>query len=392
MSNYDIAVVGAGPVGSTFARYMAEEGFKVGIMERKNKVGVPLQCAGLVGKKIKKLNTVPDEFILNRVYGAYLHSPSGTVLCVSKKEPEAYVLDRIAYDKFLAELAVDKGAELLLNHRVDHVDIKTGDIYLKNHENKKISADVIVGADGYASSVSNELNPPSKTVQAAQYLVDTGVDVFDRDYVHLYVDSRISPGFLWIIPVSDSRVRIGLFAESSYQDLTKILNEFLGSDEKFKDALILKKYQGFIPVYDPKKKIFKDRSIILGDAASQVKPTTGGGLIMGFQCAKIAAAAASNALHSQNIQLLGDYKKEYMKEYKSELRMQLEIQKIFGSMTNEDLDKMFLKLKEGGAEAMISKYGDMDTQSPLIKEMLKSGLLFSILPGMLSRRISNLWK
>ncbi|MCE7699035.1 MAG: NAD(P)/FAD-dependent oxidoreductase, partial [Methanobacterium paludis] len=121
MSNYDIVVVGAGPVGSTFARYMAEEGFKVGIMERKKEVGVPLQCAGLVGKKIKKLNIVPDEFILNKVYGAYLHSPSGTVLSVSKKEPEAYVLDRVAYDKFLAELAVDKGAELLLNHRVDHV-------------------------------------------------------------------------------------------------------------------------------------------------------------------------------------------------------------------------------------------------------------------------------
>jgi digeranylgeranylglycerophospholipid reductase len=113
---------------------------------------------------------------------------------------------------------------------------------------------------------------------------------------------------------------------------------------------------------------------------------------MGFRCAKIAAGAVSNALHSQDIQLLGNYGKEYMKKYKSELRMQLEVQKIFESMTNEDLDKMFLKLKEGGAEAMISKYGDMDTQSPLIKEMLKSGLLFSILPGMLSRRISNLWK
>ncbi|AEG17334.1 geranylgeranyl reductase family protein [Methanobacterium paludis] len=391
MSNYDIVVVGAGPVGSTFARYMAEEGFKVGIMERKKDVGVPLQCAGLVGKKIKKLNIVPDEFILNKVYGAYLHSPSGTVLSVSKKEPEAYVLDRVAYDKFLAELAVDKGAELLLNHRVDHVDIKTGDVYLKNHENKKISADVIVGADGYASSVSDEFNHPSKTFQAAQYLVDTGIDAFDSDYVHLYVDSKISPGFLWIIPVSESQVRIGIFAESSYQDLTKILNEFL-DNEKFKNASILKKYQGFIPVYDPKKEISKDRSILLGDAASQVKPTTGGGLIMGFRSAKIAAGAVSNALHSQDIQLLEKYGKECMKKYKGELRMQLEVQKIFQSMTNEDLDKMFLKLKEGGAEAMISEYGDMDTQSPLIKEMLKSGLLFSILPGMLSRRISNLWK
>lgn len=85
MNNYDIAVVGAGPVGSTFARYMAEEGFKVGLMERKRKIGVPLQCAGLVGKKIKKLNVLPDEFVLNKVCGAHLHSPSGEVLSVAKK-------------------------------------------------------------------------------------------------------------------------------------------------------------------------------------------------------------------------------------------------------------------------------------------------------------------
>ena len=113
---------------------------------------------------------------------------------------------------------------------------------------------------------------------------------------------------------------------------------------------------------------------------------------MGFKCARIAAAATSNALHEGDIGLLRNYERSYMKEYKNELRIQIEVRKIFESMSNEELDKMFLKLEKGGAEAMISKYGDMDTQSPLIKQMLKSGLLFSILPGILTRRISNLWK
>ena len=391
MNNYDIAVVGAGPVGSTFARYMAEEGFKVGLMERKRKIGVPLQCAGLVGKKIKKLNVISDEFILNRVCGAHLHAPSGEVLSVAKKKPEAYVLDRMSYDKFLAELAVENGAELLLNHKVVGVDPKTGNIRIKNHETN-ICNRVIVGADGCSSFVSGEFNPPSKTVQAAQYLVNMESSVLESDYVHLYVDSRISPGFIWIIPVSDSAARIGLFGSASYRELTGILNGFLARDEKFKNASVVKKYHGLIPVYDPKKVILKDRALLLGDAASQVKPTTGGGLIMGFKCARIAAAATSNALHEGDISLLHNYEGSYAKEYKRELRMQIEVRKIFESMSNVELDKMFLKLKEGNAEAMISKYGDMDTQSPLIKQMLKSGLLFSILPGILTRRISNLWK
>lgn len=391
MNNYDIAVVGAGPVGSTFARYMAEEGFKVGLMERKRKIGVPLQCAGLVGKKIKRLNVLPDEFVLNRVCGAHLHSPSGEVLSVAKKKPEAYVLDRMGYDKFLAELAVENGVELLLNHKVVGADIKTGDIRVKNQE-KNISTNVIVGADGYSSIVSGEFNHPSKTVQAAQYLVDMGSNVLESDYVHLYVDSRISPGFIWVIPVSESTARIGLFASAGYRELTEILDGFLVKNEKFRNASVIKKYHGLIPVYDPKKMIQKDKALLLGDAASQVKPTTGGGLIMGFKCARIAAAATSNALHEGDIGLLRNYERSYMKEYKNELRIQIEVRKIFESMSNEELDKMFLKLEKGGAEAMISKYGDMDVQSALIKQMLKSGLLFSILPGILTRRISNLWK
>ena len=80
MKEYDVAVVGSGPVGSTLARYMADEGFKVVILEKKRNVGVPLQCAGLLGKRIKKVNLLPPEFIMNEVYGAYLHSPSETVL------------------------------------------------------------------------------------------------------------------------------------------------------------------------------------------------------------------------------------------------------------------------------------------------------------------------
>lgn len=74
MKKYDVAVVGAGPVGSTISRYIADKGYEVVMLERKRKVGVPLQCAGLLGKKIKDLNILPDEFILNKVYGIFTFS------------------------------------------------------------------------------------------------------------------------------------------------------------------------------------------------------------------------------------------------------------------------------------------------------------------------------
>jgi len=387
MKDYDVAVVGAGPVGSTFARYAAEKGLEVAIFEKKKDIGVPLQCAGLLGNKIKDVNILPDEFILNEIYGACLYSPSDTMISMRKKEPLAYVLDRIKYDKFLAKLAVERGAELFLNHRVNEVDIKNGTIDVKG---KKISAEVIVGADGPSSIVSAEFDNNFSSVQAAQYLVDTGKNSFNEDYFQVNVNSEISPGFLWTIPLSKSTARIGLFADYSYQHLIEILNKFMASDEKLKDAEVIKKYHGKIPIYDSKNDIVKNRAILIGDAASQVKPTTGGGLVMGFICAKIAAEVVYEAINLNNIGILMNYQKKYRKMYKNELKMQLKVQKTYKSLDNEDLDSVILKLKEKEIGKIVSEYGDLDSQSPLMKKLLKSGLIFSVLPRLLSRKIFGL--
>ncbi|BDZ70565.1 geranylgeranyl reductase family protein [Methanobacterium petrolearium] len=392
MNQYDIAVVGAGPVGSTFARYMAEKGFKVAILEKKKEVGVPLQCAGLLGKKIKKVNNLPDEFIINSVHGAFLHSPADTVLSVNKKRPEAYVLDRVEYDKFLAELAVNSGADIFLNHGVEKVDSSNGDIHFKKSQNTKMSADVIVGADGHSSVISRSFNPPVKSFQAAQYLVDVGERRFKEDFVHLYADSKVSPGFLWTIPLSENTARVGLFADANYPQLTQFLDELIKKRPELAGTTILKKFYGVIPKHDPQKKLVNDRVILLGDAASQIKPTTGGGLIMGFVCARMASRIVSQALDAEDINLLQNYPKTYDDKFKNELKVQLMVHKVFKSLNDSDLEYMFRKLKEEGAEDIISQYGDMDNQSPLVKEMFKRGILFSILPKMLSRGISSLWK
>ncbi len=113
---------------------------------------------------------------------------------------------------------------------------------------------------------------------------------------------------------------------------------------------------------------------------------------MGLNVLKWHANTVSKALEMEDHTILKEYENDYKKRFKNELRVQIEVQKIFESLTNEDLDQMFLKLKEGNAEELISKYGDMDTQSTLIKEMIKNRLLFSIVPTLLTRRIGSLWK
>jgi len=388
MNDYDVAVVGAGPVGSTFARLAAEKGLSVAIFEKKKEVGIPLQCAGLLGRKIKDVNILPEEVILNEIYGACLYSPSNTMVYMRrKKEPLAYVLDRIAYDKFLSQLAVENGAKLFLNHNITKVDTKNGEIY---QGDKKISAEVIVGADGPSSIVSKEFSNKSKFVHAAQYLIDIGENSFDEDYFKVNVNSEISPGFIWTIPLSKSTARVGLFANYDYKNLTGILNKFIETNEKLKNAKILKKYYGKIPLYDSKKKVVKDRTILIGDSASQVKPTTGGGLIIGFKCAKIASEIVYEAIDSNNMNILKNYQKKYKKMYKNELSMQLKVQNTYKSLSNDDLDSVILKMKEKEIGKIVSKYGDLDSQSVIMKEIIKSGLLFSVLPKLLSRTIFGL--
>jgi len=139
------------------------------------------------------------------------------------------------------------------------------------------------------------------------------------------------------------------------------------------------------------KKIVENRAIIIGDAASQVKPTTGGGLLIGFECAKFAAEAVIESLENDDPQLLKNYETSYKNKFLKELKNQLEVQKTFQELKNQELDNMFLKLKEKGAEYLISSYGDMDSQSLLVKEMIKRGILFSVLPQLLYRRMSRLW-
>ncbi|MCK9152115.1 geranylgeranyl reductase family protein [Methanobacterium alcaliphilum] len=390
MNHYDILVVGAGPVGSTFARQMAEKGYNVGVLERKKQIGLPLQCAGLLAKKVKKVNILPDEFIINKVKGAYLHSPSDHILKVSKEKPEAFVLDRVKYDQYLAEIAISEGAQIMLQQNVCEVDLKSGRV--RTNGGKELSADIIVDAGGHNSVLSKQLDPKSKKFEAAQYNLKFEGSIFEPEFVNLHVNEYISPGFIWCIPISENEVRIGLFGRDNYANLSIFLNKFIKSHYNETNFKIIKKHHGSIPIANFNKKIIKERSLLLGDAAAQVKPTTGGGLIIGFAAAKMASEAASNALDNEDLSLLNQYEIEYHQKYDKELKNQLRVQKTFEMLTNNDLDSMFLKLKEKGADELISEYGDMDDQYALIKEFIKRGLIFSILPSVLYRRVSEIWK
>lgn len=412
--DYDVAIVGAGPIGSTLAYKIAKEGYSVVILEKKKEIGIPLHCAGIVSKKLRDFNEIPDDLILNEAKGAYLHSTNHT-LKVEKDKTEAFIIDRVAYDQFLVKRAIDEGAKLFTQYKVIDVDSKTG--LIKCNNNKEIFAKVIVGADGSKSFVSSLFNDKFNYFNASQYLVETNKfgsynnrnnnsnndmnnnsnDINDsnsNDFVDLFAISKILPGFLWCIPTSKNGYRVGLFSNNTYKDQKKVLDEFLANDKRFDSCNILEKYSGKIPIFDKNKKIVNDRIILIGDAASQLKPTTGGGLIIGFDTCDIAKKTIVKFLNSDkqdNLGYLKEYEKNFKKKYSKELKYQIKVQQTIENLSDDDLDYMFIKLKEKNAEEIISKYGDMDEQSVLVKEFIKRGLIFSIIPKVFFRKLTKIW-
>lgn len=391
--DYDVAIIGGGPVGSTIAYYLSCKELSVCIIEKKKQIGYPLQCAGILSHHIFDLNELPEDIILNEVKGAFLHSKNH-ILNIEKDESVAYIIDRTAYDEFLFGKALDNGVNVINQKAIDF-DIENGITYLQNK--KEIKSKIIIGCEGYNSILSQKMGNILSYFNASQVLVeidDEDINEFRNsskdceDFVDAHIFEEILPGFLWMIPIKNHLYRVGLFSKESHKEQSIFLNNFLNDNFEFK---IMDKYKGFIPIFNEDNKIVKSRAILIGDAAGQVKPTSGGGLLIAFDACKIASEHVFKAISNDEIGILNDYQKEFHDKYLKEFNYQFKVQKAFNALSDDDFDYLFLKLKENDGEKLISEYGDMDTQSMLVKEVIKRGLIFKIVPTFLIKKIGKIF-
>jgi flavin-dependent dehydrogenase len=233
--------------------------------------------------------------------------------------------------------------------------------------------------------------------QASQMLVkisDENINTFRDsrknagDFVDTYLLNDILPGFLWIIPLADGQYRVGLFSNQTHKEQNEFIINFLNENFEYE---IVEKYKGFIPIFNEKNKIVQNRLLLIGDAAGQLKPTSGGGLLIAFDACRMACGYVAQAIAQDDMDILMGYQKEFQKEYLREFHYQFKVQSTLEMLSDEDLDYLFLKLKENDGEHLISEYGDMDTQSKLVKEFIKRGLIFKIIPSFLFKKVVNIF-
>lgn len=391
--NYDVAIIGAGPAGSTIAFYLTLKGLSVCLIDKKRQIGYPLQCAGILSHHIFELNDLPENLVLNKVKGAFLHTANHT-LNVEKDYDVAYVIDRIAYDEYLFNRAIENGAEFINQKAIDY-DLDEGLVYLQSDE--VIESKVIVGCEGYNSLLSNHMGNVQSNFNASQLLVKISKEninrfrdssKFSEDYVDAYLREDILPGFLWMIPIGEDIYRVGLFSNDSHKKQNSILDEFLNENFEYE---VIEKYKGFIPIFNEKNKLADRRAVLIGDSAAQVKPTSGGGLLIAFDACKIASEHIYKAINEDNASYLVEYQDDFKDKYLKEFRYQFKVHKTLNMLSNDDFDYLFIKLKENGCEELISTYGDMDNQSVLVKEFIKRGLIFKVIPKFLFKKVAKIF-
>ncbi|MDR2846626.1 MAG: NAD(P)/FAD-dependent oxidoreductase [Candidatus Methanoplasma sp.] len=334
----DIVVVGGGPAGTKAAALLAGD-HDVLILEEHDRPGTPTQCTGLISPDVVKMSGVRPD-ILNTLYGAHVHFPGGGCYTVRSKGPKAVIIDRDDLDTRMADLAVERGAELICGEKYIGHRISDGKAKIETNKGEHL-ASLIVGADGHSSSTASSVgnNDPKEYLRGIQVDVRNRSD--DADMMVLRIGTDVAPGFFsWEIPFGDF-TRVGLCTSWNAGPPADHLHHLLKiSGLQSKDTV--KKYCGKIPI-GGRRTSFGDNLLLIGDAAGQVKPISGGGLHPAFKAAPLLKEAADTALRTGDLSArhLSRYEKAWKKDIGKELSRGYRVRKMFVKLSDRDLDKIF---------------------------------------------------
>ncbi len=282
---HDVVVVGAGPAGSRFARRAAERGRDVVVFEQ-GEIGEPLACSGHVSLDLWEHVPagVRDDLRQNEIYGARFHTggPGSKAYPFYKDEPVSNAIDRVGLDRVLADIAGEAGADVRDHHTVTAVEEADDRVVVEvkgPDDTETVESRLIAGCDGPRSRVRHELGLPEPDELLHGVLgFDPEPDHADMVDVHLTV-----PGFFaWRIPRGDAGVEYGL-AGAPGEDVPARFDELVAGY----GATIDRRCSGAIPI-GPPDRVTSDRGFLIGDAAAQTKPFTGGGILYGMTAADIA--------------------------------------------------------------------------------------------------------
>lgn len=353
-----ITIVGAGPAGSYLAQQLLKNGQEVTLIEEHEHVGSPVQCTGIVTESINKFVRIPKNIIANSCSKVKVVSNDNEIITKTTE----LVLWRNKLDAYLCEQAIDAGAKLLTSHQFisfESENKKGKTIKLKvknkiNNEHKIIETNIVVGADGPSSAVAKAAGLNSKEQFYIGMQAKIKCDLEDNMF-ETHFGSRFPDFFGWVVPEGDGIVRLGLGAKQNTKEhFYNFLKSKTGSDK------VLCWESGIFPIYNPKKQIQKNNVFLIGDAATQVKATTGGGIIPSLKSAKVLTDCIVNNK---------PYSLSLKHKFSRELRLHLLLRNTLNKFSDNDYNKLLTLMNQKSVQDILQKY-DRDTPIPLMMNLL----------------------
>ena len=349
-SKYDVVVVGGGPSGSMAAWEAAKGGASVCMLEKDRDIGYPVRCGEAAGESgLKQFVDIKDSWVAERITGAKLGSPSGKLVDVEFKSETGFILNRRVFDYDLSRYAANAGAEVYTKAYVKNISNENRQVngvvldYLG--EEKKILAKIVIGADGLTSRVGRwaglKTQVRMKDMESALQYSVSNIDIEPNKMI-MYVGKNHAPGgYLWVFPKGDRSANIGIGISGKYskhKSAKKFLDEFM--EREYPDAAILTTMCGGVPCGKPMRNPVSDGLMLVGDAAHQINPMTGGGIVSGMKAGWIAGQVAAEAVQANDysIKMLNNYSDTMWKTFGKDYERFYHIKEAVHNLEDQDLD------------------------------------------------------
>ena len=396
---FDVVVVGAGPIGGYLSRRFNEHGNSVLMIEEHDQIGRPFQCAGLVNPASMKTIGL-EHTILTSIWGANIHSPTGTRVTIGDPSvPRTFSVCRKLFDEAVVMQSIATGTELLLSSKPYSAIVFDEFVEVKidgPNGDETIHCKLLCGADGAHSWVRRNfrMGIPRETMIGFQIEV-TGYNG-DSGMLDMYTGKNISPGFFsWAIPTGET-TRVGTWTKadlmnglSSEQYLDRLLQD-QKINSRFEMCSEIARFCGPVPSGIVKKPLI-ERVALFGDSAGVCKPTTGGGIGPGFQqvdllVPKLSKHLKNNELSKGTMKSLSSLLKEMARNQRKKRALR---DAFLTEMNDLELERIFDVWARPEVTDLINEFGDIENPIPLGIKMLREVPEFRKLAGRAARAV--LW-
>jgi flavin-dependent dehydrogenase len=290
----DLVIAGAGFAGLACARAAATLGLRVVVFERKPDPGASCRTTGLLVEEAAAALDFPRR-LARKVSGVRLYGPSLRSIDLERPSYRFHATDTPGLLRWLAREAVLAGAEVRCGGPYEGAR-RTGP--LLSLEGRGLETRFLVGADGARSKVARDFGlGRNRSFLSGVELELEGVEGVEADRLHVFLDPALARGYIaWAVPGVGGITQVGLCARPPDRPRPDLLLERLSRLFDFRSARVLERRAGLIPVGGPVRPWTASGVLLLGDAAGQVSPLTGGGIHAALRTGRRAGQAIADHL------------------------------------------------------------------------------------------------